>query len=187
MSKRGRLIVISAPSGGGKSAILNEVLRRRPEYAYSLSTTTRPRRHYEVEGEHYHFVSQDEFRRKIKAGDFAEWAEVHGNLYGTQRKTLERELEQGRYVLLDIDVYGGEAIRNLYPDETIAIFLFPPSITELRRRLANRGSEDSEAIEQRLSRYSMEKKKGEAYPIHIVNDDLEKAVQEVLEVIDSAG
>jgi guanylate kinase len=183
LNKRGSLIVLSAPSGGGKSTVIKEILKRRPDFSYSISCTTRPIRHYEVEGVHYHYLTEDEFRRRIAGGRFLEWEEVHGNLYGTDREIIEAELAAGKNVLLDIDVNGGEALTQSFPD-LLLIFLYPPSIEELRRRLKLRGSDDDESIERRLSRYSMEKEKGDAYPFRIVNDDLEKTIEAVLQLIE---
>ncbi len=148
-----------------------------------MSCTTRPIRHYEIDGVHYHFLSQDEFESRINAGRFLEYEEVHGNLYGTDRDVIEAALTAGKNVLLDIDVNGGEALQDVFP-ESVLIFLYPPSIEELRHRLRKRGSDDEASIERRLSRYPMEKEKGDAYPFRIVNDDLEKTVLEVLKVIE---
>ncbi len=183
MSSRGTLIVISAPSGGGKSTVIKEIRKRRPDITYSISCTTRPIRHYEKEGVHYYFLTKEEFEHRIAAGRFLEWEEVHGNLYGTDHDTIEESLEAGKNVLLDIDVNGGEAIQQSFPD-SLLIFLYPPSLEDLRRRLKERGSDDDVSIERRLSRYAMEKEKGDAYPFRIVNDDLEKTVMAVIKLIE---
>ena len=177
------MIVLSAPSGGGKSTVIKEILKRRPDFSYSISCTTRQIRHYEIEGVHYHFLTEDEFKRRVAEGRFIEWEEVHGNLYGTDREIIEASLAAGKNVLLDIDVNGGEALTQSFPD-SLLIFLYPPSIEELRRRLKLRGSDDDESIERRISRYTMEKEKGDAYPFRIVNDDLEKTIEAVLQLIE---
>lgn len=184
MNKPGRLIVISAPSGGGKTAVLKEVQRRRPDLVYSVSSTTRPCRNYEKNGIDYNFISTDEFQKKIDEGKFIEWAEVHGFLYGTDRDTIERLLEKGKYILLDIDVNGGMAIYKLFSD-AILIFLHAPSIDELRRRLKSRGSENDASIENRLQRYQHEKKIGDNYPQQLVNHNLNQTADEVLTIIDN--
>jgi len=162
-----------------------EILRLRPHYSYSVSSTTRPPRGYEVDGQDYHFISEDAFRAKISNGDFLEYAEVHTFLYGTDKLRLSEHLKNGDYLLLDLDVHGGNAVLKLYPKHTIAIFIDPPSIEELRRRLKLRGSESDEEIEQRLSRYPMEQKLSESYPFRVINDNLEQAVEEIVTIIDN--
>jgi guanylate kinase len=184
LNKRGRLIVFSAPSGCGKSTVIKEILKRRPDFSYSISCTTRPIRNYEVDGVHYHFLTKEEFERRIYAGRFLEWAEVHDNFYGTDRIIMEEALVAGKKVLLDIDVIGGGELRVHFPD-SILIFLMPPSTDELRRRLKLRGTDDEAAIERRLSRYPMELAKAQEYPYKIVNNDLEATISEVLRIIDN--
>jgi len=178
-------VVISAPSGGGKNSVILEIMNRRPEFRYNVSTTSRVRRDYEKEGEHYHFIGREEFQDKIDNGHFIEWADVHGELYGTERKGIEDRLKKGETVLLDLDVQGGAAVQKICPDCTIAVFLHAPSVEVLRRRLTGRGSENSEAIDHRLERYTMEKAEGEKYPFQIVNDDFETTIQQLLQIIDS--
>lgn len=184
MSKKGRLIIISAPSGCGKSTVIQKILQLRPDYAYSISSTTREPRDYEIDGVNYHFLSHEEFQKRLENGEFVENFEIHGQLYGTERSSIQKQLNVGHNVLLDIDVNGGEAIRDIYPD-SILIFLEPPSTTELKKRLIKRGTDDKKAIERRLSRYPMELEKGNKYPHKVVNDDLEQTVKEVLKIIDS--
>jgi len=187
LNKKGLLIVLSSPSGGGKTAILQEIIRRRPKYLYSISSTTRPPRGYEVNGKDYNFISEAEFQRKIETNEFIEWAEVHGFLYGTDRPVIEEWLRQGQFVLLDLDVKGGSAIMRQYPDNSVAIFIDPPSIETLRLRLTRRGSESEAEIERRLARLPMEMKMSKIYPHHVINDDFKLTVQAVLAIIDSVG
>jgi len=177
-------VVISAPSGCGKTTVIQEILARRPDFAYSVSTTTRPPRDNETEGVDYYFVTKDEFKRRIENGLFVEWELVHGHYYGTERTAVRDRLERGVNVLLDIDVNGGAHIKRLFPD-SLLIFLEPPSIEELQRRLRNRQADDETAIARRLERFPLEMKKGAAYQFHIVNDDLERTVKEILRIIDS--
>lgn len=183
LSKPGKLIVLSAPSGGGKSTIIKEILKQRPDCVYSVSCTTRPKREYEIEDIHYHFLDQEDFLSRIAAGVFLEWEQVHGDYYGTDRREIEAALSQGRSVLLDLDVNGGERILEYFPD-SILIFIYPPSLDELRNRLAKRGSDSPEAIEKRLSRYPMEKAKGDCYPYRVVNDRLDETVERVLQILE---
>ncbi len=185
MSNCGRLIVISAPSGGGKNAVIKEVIKRRSDIVYNVSTTTRSRRKYEEEGVHYYFVTREEFQQKLDSDQLIEWAEVHGELYGTEREPIEQRLKNAQTVMLDLDFQGGEAVQRMYPDDTIAIFLHAPSMEVLRSRLAGRGSEDEKAIDRRLERYPMEKEKGDKYPFQVVNDDFETTILKVLKIIDS--
>ena len=183
LSKAGRLVVLSSPSGGGKSTIIKELLRRRPDFVYSISCTTRKKRDYEVDDVHYHFISIEEFSNRITEGRFLEWEEVHSDFYGTDRLEVEALIRSGKSVLLDLDVNGGEHVQEQFPD-SILIFLYPPSLDELRRRLRLRGSDDEESIERRISRYQMEKVKGDRYPNRLRNEDLEATIQEVLDIIE---
>jgi len=177
------LVVLSSPSGGGKSTIIKELLRRRPDFVYSISCTTRKKRDYEVDDVHYHFISIEEFSNRITEGRFLEWEEVHSDFYGTDRLEVEALIRSGKSVLLDLDVNGGEHVQEQFPD-SILIFLYPPSLDELRRRLRLRGSDDEESIERRISRYQMEKVKGDRYPNRLRNEDLEATIQEVLDIIE---
>ncbi len=175
--------MLSGPSGGGKSTIAREVMANHPDFVFSVSSTTRPPRPHEVEGREYHFLSRPEFERRINAGEFLEWIEVHGELYGTEKKAINRLLHAGKRVLLDVDVLGGEAVRRLYPEAKL-IFLYPPSMDVLRERLVRRGTDSPEQIAKRLSRYPMEREHGYNYPFQVVNDDLEQAVLDVLCIIE---
>jgi guanylate kinase len=178
----GRLIVISAPSGAGKTTIARAILERNPSLEFSVSATTRPRRATEVEGKDYFFLTREEFLRAVEAGEFVEWEEIYGNYYGTLKREVDRALGSGRHIVFDIDVKGGLAIKKQYP-EALLIFIRPPSIDALRERLKNRRTEDEATFARRLERVPMELAMGDAFDVQIVNDDLDKAIEEVQECV----
>jgi guanylate kinase len=179
---RGRLVVISAPSGAGKSTIARAILDAHPTLKFSVSATTRPVRDGEQEGRDYFFLTKEEFRRRIEAGDFVEWEEIYGNYYGTLRQEVDRALEGGRHVLFDIDVKGGLSIRNRYP-ESLLIFIRPPSLQVLRERLRNRKTENDVAVSLRMERVPLEMQLGVGFDYQVVNDDLPRAIAEVSAVV----
>jgi guanylate kinase len=179
---RGKLVVISAPSGAGKTTIARAILEAHPTLAFSVSATTRPVRDGEQEGRDYFFLAKAEFRRRIEAGDFVEWEEIYGNYYGTLRQEVDRALEGGRHILFDIDVKGGLSIRKRYP-ESLLIFIRPPSIQVLHERLCNRKTESDAAVSQRMERVPLELKLGVAFDYQVVNDDLPRAIAEVNAVV----
>jgi guanylate kinase len=179
----GRLIVLSGPSGSGKSTLARRLLDH-PELnlALSISATTRPPRGYERNGVEYHFVSHSEFIELIGAGELLEWATVHENLYGTPRRAVAEALGAGRNILLEIDVQGGRSVRAAFPS-AVLIFLAAPSMDELERRLRFRSSESEEGIERRLEGARAELELAKMYDHIIVNDDLERASTELLNVV----
>ena len=179
---RGRLFVISAPSGTGKSTVVAKLRERFPDLGFSISCTTRPRREGEEEGVHYRFIDRGLFERMAAEGEFAEWAEVHGRLYGTPRLPLERMLSEGQDVLLDIDVQGGMAIKRAFP-EAVAIFIVPPGMEELERRLTSRGTDSPEQVALRLDNARNEMKFKDRYDRVVVNDTVERAVDELSAII----
>lgn len=181
---RGKLIVISAPSGSGKTTIAREIMKRNPSLGFSVSATTRPKREGEIDGKDYYFLTEDEFRRRVQAGEFVEWEEVYpGKLYGTLKEEVDRLLRSGHDVLFDIDVKGGLAIKKQYP-EACLIFVRPPSIEVLQQRLAGRKTEDSETIAQRLQRVPMEIELGQQFDYQVINDVLSTAVEEVQRIVE---
>jgi len=181
MNRRGRLVVVSAPSGTGKSTVCGLLRQRRPEVAVSISYTTRPPRGHERNGVEYHFVDEAAFDDMVAAGQFLEWARVHDHRYGTARRDVERLLEQGRDVLFDIDIQGGLQIRRQVP-EALLIFLLPPSLQELLRRLQGRATESPAQIRRRLETAVAELEQCRHYQWLVVNDDLEGAVDQVDEI-----
>lgn len=185
MGKKGHLFIISAPSGAGKSTILTAILKEDRRLRYSISCTTRPPRGSERDGVHYYFVSDATFRKKIDSRELAEWAEVHGHLYGTSAKFLEDSLHRGHDILFDIDVEGARKLCAKYPEATL-VFIAPPSMEELERRLARRGTDSPEAIEQRLKNAKAEMAESKWYHHVIVNDDLDRAISELKAIIEKA-
>lgn len=183
MGKKGHLFIISAPSGAGKSTILMAILKEDPRLRYSISCTTRPTRGNERDGVDYYFISDAAFRKKIDSGELAEWAEVHGHLYGTSSKFLEESFRRGHDILFDIDVEGAKKLYAKYP-EAILIFIAPPSMEELRRRLAERGTDSADAIEQRMKNAEAEMAEAKWYHQVIVNDDLARAVSQLKAIIE---
>lgn len=182
MSNKGSIIVLSAPSGTGKSTIVRLLCQRSSHVIHSISCTTRPARREEKEGREYFFLSEDEFQKRIDAGDFVEWARVHGFCYGTPRAPLEQALAQGNDVLLDIDVVGAMAVKQAYP-EAVTIFLLPPRIEDLEERLIGRGTENSDERERRLKHAHAELMWKDRYDHVITNDSLERAVTEILSLM----
>ncbi|MCD6417362.1 guanylate kinase [bacterium] len=181
--RRGILIVLSSPSGGGKTTIYRAILERHPSYKYSVSATTRPMRNGEVDGIDYHFLTDEEFLRKIDAGEFVEWAFVHGYRYGTLKSTVNDALSSGEVLLFDLDVQGADAMQKAFPDDVVNIFILPPSREELRRRLTARKTDQPDVINLRLRNAENEVKKAVNYDYIVINDDLETAISQVDAII----
>lgn len=175
LRRRGIIFILSAPSGAGKTTVVKRLLRAVPDLPLSVSYTTRPPRPGEVQGEDYHFVSPERFQAMLAEGGFAEWAEVHGSLYGTPRSFLEKRVREGRDVLLDIDVQGAKQLRRRYRD-TVAIFLLPPSWRELKKRLSQRGTDRREEIARRLENARRELREVGSYDYCVINEDLRESV-----------
>jgi guanylate kinase len=180
---RGKLVVISAPSGAGKTTIARAMLAAHPSLEFSVSATTRPMRAGEEEGRDYFFLSRDAFQRKMDAGEFVEWEEIYGNFYGTLQQEVERALGAGRHILFDVDVKGGLSIKRRYP-EALLIFIRPPSVEVLMERLRHRHTEDEATLARRLARVPMELELGRAFEHQVVNDELPRAVAEVKKIVD---
>lgn len=180
----GVLIVISAPSGAGKTSVLDEVFKRFDDISFSVSATTRKPRDGEIDGEDYYFVSNDDFDRYIEDDAFAEWAPVHGNRYGTLNKTINDSLERGGILVLDTDTVGAFNIRKRFP-ESVLVFIAPPSPEELRNRLFNRNTEPHEIIQKRLDAAPGEIQCMHRYDYIIINDELENAVGKLSSIIDA--
>jgi guanylate kinase len=176
--KRGHLFIISAPSGAGKTTLAKAVLQQFTDMLYSISYTTRKPRAEERDGVDYHFVSKEDFKKGIKKGRWAEWAEVYGNYYGTSAEFIEKSLSSGCDILLDIDVQGTIQILKHYPD-SVTIFILPPSMNALRKRLEMRGSDSKAVIERRFVNARKEMAQKKLYRHIIVNDKLSAAIEEI--------
>lgn len=182
---RSKPIVISAPSGAGKTSLISKVLERFPGMVYSISATTRAPRGEEQDGIHYYFKTKDEFQEMIRGGELAEWNEVHGNFYGTPRGPVDAILSFGGSVILDLDVFGKVNFDKVYPD-AIGILIVPPSLEELERRLRGRGTDPEEVIQVRLKNAIEElefAKKNGKYEHTVVNDDFDRALEELVGIV----
>jgi len=180
----GYLLVLSGPSGAGKGTLVDRLVEARPSCVFSISATTRPRRSNEQEGVQYEFVSREEFERRRAAGLFLEWAEVHGQLYGTPVKFVDEQVRAGRVVVLDVDVQGGKSVRRSRP-EAVSVFIFPPSIESLRQRLLGRNTDKPEVVERRLADAPGEIAQYKDYQYVVMNDDLEQATARIVAIVDA--
>lgn len=179
-------LILSAPSGGGKTTIARHLLARRSDLGYSVSCTTRAPRQNEVDGRDYHFLSREQFETRRRRGEFAEAAEVHGNWYGTLRSEVERVLATGRHVVMDIDVQGARQFVTAYP-ESVLVFLLPPSVDVLFERLRARGTERDDDFRRRVQAAREELRAAASYQYVVVNDDVERAVARVGAIVDAEG
>ena len=184
--KKGKMLIVSAPSGSGKSTIVQWLMKEHPELKlyFSISCTSRAPRGTEQNGVEYFFISPEEFRDRIAKNEFLEYEEVyHDRFYGTLKQQVEHQREQGQNVVFDVDVKGGVNIKKHYGDEALSLFIQPPSVTELRKRLEGRGTDSAEAIEERLAKAEYEMTFASQFDHVIVNDDLQAAKQETLSVV----
>ena len=177
-----KLFVISGSSGVGKGTVIKEFLKRNPEFKLSVSCTTRGPRAGEVHGENYFFLSKDEFKACIERGEFLEWAEFSGNMYGTQRPYIEEKLAQGKNLILEIDTQGALNVKKIMPEATL-IFILPPSFEELEARLRGRHTETEEAIQKRLESTKLEMENSKYFDYQVVNDSIENAVTRLEEIL----
>ena len=173
----GAVLVLSGPSGAGKSSLINKISDEIGNYYFSVSTTTRPIRDGEIEGVHYHFVTIDEFKEDIKNDYFLEYAVVHGNYYGTSLKPVKKALNEGKLVLFDIDVQGNTAVKNRLSDIVTSVFITPPTLSELKKRLENRSTDSKDVIHSRIKMAKREIQRVSEYDYLVVNDDLDRAAQ----------
>jgi guanylate kinase len=180
----GFLMVLSGPSGAGKGTLVERLLEARPDCIFAVSSTTRPMRSTETDGVEYRFVSREAFEARIQRDYFLEWAEVHGNLYGTPAEEVANLEAMGRVVLLDVDVQGGESVRRIRPD-AVSVFVYPPSLEALRQRLARRGTDGPGVVARRLANAPGEMAQYAHYDYLVVNDNLEQAVATLIAIHDA--
>lgn len=182
----GKLVIFSAPSGSGKTTIVRELLKRFPQFEFSISATSRQPRGVEQNGVDYYFLSGDEFRERVERGEFVEWEEVYaGTCYGTLRSEMERIWQKGNVIVFDVDVMGGINLKRLFADDACSIFIMPPSVEELERRLRGRGTDSEEVIRKRISKADFELSKAPEFDHVVVNDTLAEAVEEATHIIET--
>ena len=179
-------VILSSPSGGGKTTLAHRLLAQRGDVGYSVSCTTRPPRDGEVQGRDYHFLTQEDFSRARDAGEFAESAEVHGHLYGTLRAEVDRVLSSGRHVIMDIDVQGARQLAKAFP-QSVLIFILPPSTEVLVERLRMRGTEDPKSMIRRFKSAKAELRAIDLYQYVIINEEIDSAVAAVSSIINAEG
>lgn len=180
----GKMIIFSAPSGAGKTTIVKHLLSKFPQFEFSISATSRNMREGESHGKDYFFLSAEEFKQRIINSEFVEWEEVYtDNFYGTLRSELDRIWEKGNVVIFDVDVKGGVNLKKMFPENSLSLFVMPPSIEELRNRLVGRGTDSAEAIERRVAKAEEEISYSDKFDVVVVNDDLELAKNKAEEAI----
>jgi len=182
MGKESLLFVVSAPSGAGKTSLCKEAIKFIPDMHFSVSHTTRPPRQREINEVDYHFVSLEEFKKMIEKDQLIEWTEIYGNFYGTSKSLVEKYRSKGMDIIFDIDPVGARHIKEVYSD-SVTIFILPPSYNELEERLVKRGTDDEAVIKHRLKKASEEMEQSHWYQYQIVNDDFERAVEQLKEII----
>ena len=181
----GKIVIFSAPSGSGKTTIVRELLKRFPQFEFSVSATSRAPRGQERDGVDYYFLSNEEFMNKVAEGAFVEWEEVYsGTRYGTLRSEVDRIWSRNRVIVFDVDVVGGINLKRIFGEDARSIFIMPPSVGELRRRLVNRGTDSPEVIEKRVAKAECELGKAPEFDCTVVNDRLEQAIADAVACIE---
>jgi guanylate kinase len=182
--KKGEIIAVSGPSGGGKTTIVKKILKQFPEIQFSISATTRPKRENEIEEKEYFFISEEEFKNKIEKGEFVEWEKFYDYYYGTFKNHIDDNINESRSVLVEIDVKGALSIKRIYPDSHL-VYIIPPSYQEIIRRLKNRKTETVKDLNKRIKRAKMELSQKDKFDYIIVNENLNKAISETLILINN--
>jgi guanylate kinase len=179
IARRGLVLILASPSGAGKSTLSRLLIQKEPQIGLSISVTTRAKRPSEVDGIHYHFVSESRFKSMRDSGELLEWAEVHGNFYGTPREPVEKALAEGRDMLFDIDWQGTVQVKDKMGDDVVAVFVLPPSMAELEQRLHRRAEDAADVIARRLKNARDEIAEWQRFDYVIVNDDLDRAFRDI--------
>ena len=180
----GKLVIFSAPSGSGKTTIVKQLLKRFPQFEFSISATSRQPRGQEQNGVDYHFMSNEEFKERVARGEFVEWEEVYvGTCYGTLKSEMERIWAKGNVIIFDVDVMGGINLKKLFGEDACSMFIMPPSVEELERRLRGRGTDSEEVIQKRIAKAEFELSRAPEFDHIVVNDVLEDAVEEATTII----
>ena len=180
----GKLVIFSAPSGSGKTTIVKQLLKRFPQFEFSISATSRQPRGQEQNGVDYHFMSNEEFKERVARGEFVEWEEVYaGTCYGTLKSEMERIWAKGNVIIFDVDVMGGINLKKLFGEDACSMFIMPPSVEELERRLRGRGTDSEEVIQKRIAKAEFELSKAPEFDHIVVNDVLDVAVEEATTII----
>ena len=186
MEQQGKLIIFSAPSGSGKTTIVRQLLQIFPQFEFSISATSRQPRGQEQNGVDYFFLSNEEFRQKVAEDAFVEWEEVYnGTCYGTLKSEMQRIWQKGNVIIFDVDVMGGINLKRIFGESACSIFIMPPSVEELERRLRGRGTDAEEVIAKRIAKAEFELSKSSEFDHTVINDVLDDAVKEATEIIES--
>lgn len=181
---QGKVIIVSAPSGAGKTSIVRHLLEQVPELKFSISATTRPKRDYEIDGKDYYFLTPEQFKERLANDEFLEWQEVYADqFYGSLKSEVERIWSNGQAVIFDVDVLGGLNIKKFYGDEALSVFIEPPTMEELENRLKNRGTENDASLKKRLAKAEYELSFARQFDKIVLNDDLKTAQQEMIDLV----
>ena len=181
---QGKVIIVSAPSGAGKTSIVRHLLEQVPDLKFSISATTRPKRDYEIDGKDYYFLTPEQFKERLANDEFLEWQEVYADqFYGSLKSEVERIWSNGQAVIFDVDVLGGLNIKKFYGDEALSVFIEPPTMEELENRLKNRGTETDASLKKRLAKAEYELSFAPQFDKIVLNDDLKTAQQEMIDLV----